>query len=70
MIDDFSKQFEKLIDIFVDYEHRTHENLIDVLFEMGKMFRLTKVESEFYKSATDQRDGVGEYLCDYDCGKS
>ena len=47
MIDDFSKQFEKLIDVFVDYENRSRENLIDVLFEMGKMFRLTKVVSEF-----------------------
>ena len=68
MIPDFSKQFEKLIDMFVDYEHKTRESLIDVLFETGKMFRLTKVESEFYKNATDQRDGKGEYLCDYDIG--
>lgn len=68
MADDFSKQFEKLIDIFVDYEHRSREKLIETLVEMGKMFRLTKVVSEFYKNATDQRDGIGEYLCDYDIG--
>ncbi|MCR4585707.1 MAG: GGDEF domain-containing phosphodiesterase [Lachnospiraceae bacterium] len=68
MTENFSGQFEKLIDVFVDYEHRSRKNLIDVLFETGKMFRLTKVVSEFYRNATDQRDGKGEILCEYDIG--
>ena len=68
MAEGFSAQFEKLIDIFVDYENRTRQNLVDVLQETGRMFRLTKVVSEFYKSATDERDGLGEYLCDFDEG--
>ena len=69
MAADYSAQFEKLIDVMVGYDHLySREELVEVLKETGRMFRLSKVVSEFYKNATDERDGLGEILCDYDEG--
>ena len=64
----FLKEFAEMIDSMVDYEHFSRERLVDNLCRMARSFRLTKVITEFYKSITDEKDGKGEVLCDFDEG--
>ncbi|WP_051437688.1 EAL domain-containing protein [Eubacterium xylanophilum] len=64
----FLKEFAEMIDSMVDYEHFSRERLVDNLCRMARSFRLTKVVTEFYKSITDEKDGKGEVLCDFDEG--
>ena len=64
----FLKEFAEMIDSMVDYEHFSREKLVDNLCRMARSFRLTKVITEFYKSITDEKDGKGEVLCDFDEG--
>ena len=66
--DDFSGLFIKLIDAMVDYEHFSRETLVDALCRLARSFRLTKVVTELYKNMLDEKDGVGELLCDFDEG--
>lgn len=66
--DDFSEMFVKLIDAMVNYEHFSREALVDALCALARSFRLTKVVTEFYKSVTDETDGKGETLCDFEEG--
>ncbi len=64
----FLKDFIEMIDAMVDYEHFSRERLMEYLFRIAHMFRLTKVVTEFYKNITDEKDGKGEVLCDFDEG--
>ena len=64
----FLKEFAELIDSMVDYEHFSRERVVDNLCRMARSFRLTKVITEFYKNITDEKDGKGEVLCDFDEG--
>ena len=64
----FLKEFAEMIDSMVDYEHFSRERLVDNLCRMARLFRLTKVITEFYKNITDEKDGKGEVLCDFDEG--
>ncbi|MCR4689837.1 MAG: bifunctional diguanylate cyclase/phosphodiesterase [Lachnospiraceae bacterium] len=64
----FLKEFVELINSMVDYEHFSRERLVDNLCRVARYFRLTKVVTEVYKSITDEKDGKGEVLCDFDEG--
>ncbi len=65
---DFSILFQQLIDIMVDYEHFSREKLVDLLCTVARRFRLSKVVTEFYRNETEEKDGKGEILCDFDEG--
>ncbi|MCR5232474.1 MAG: bifunctional diguanylate cyclase/phosphodiesterase [Lachnospiraceae bacterium] len=64
----FRKEFVELIDSMVDFEHYSRERVVDNLCRMARSFRLSKVITEFYRNITDERDGKGEVLCDFDEG--
>lgn len=64
----FLEHFENLIDQMVDYEHYSREKMLIVLRDTARYFHLTRVETEFYKNATDEKDGIGEITCDFDEG--
>ena len=66
--DDFSEMFIELIDSMVDYEHFSRERLVDTLCRIARSFHLSKVVTEFYKSALAESEGDGEILCDFDEG--
>ena len=44
--------------------------IVKTVGEICELFRLTKAETEFYRSEAFKRRGEGEILCDYDNGKS
>ncbi len=64
----FLEHFENLIDQMVDYEHYSREKMLIVLRDTARYFHLTRVETEFYKNATDEKDGIGEITRDFDEG--
>ncbi len=66
--DIFLPAFENLIDQMVDYERFSRERFIKDLCSIARMFRLSKVVTEFYKNSTDEKEGKGEILCDFDEG--
>ncbi len=66
--DNFPEMFVELIDSMVDYANFSRERLVTNLCQMARFFNLSKVVTEFYKSITDEKDGKGEILCDYNEG--
>lgn len=61
--------FERMIDSMTDPEHFNREEFIGILTEICELFHVAKGVTEFYKSFSDEKDGKGEILIDYDNGK-
>ncbi len=64
----FQDMFIEMVDSMVDYENFSRDRLIGSMCRLGRFFRLSKVVTEFYRNITDEKDGKGEILCDFDEG--
>lgn len=61
--------FEKMIDSMTDPEHFDRQEFVGILTEICELFHIAKGVTEFYKSFSDEKDGKGEILVDYDNGR-
>ena len=66
---DFCEHFERFISIMTDPDNFTKEKLLDVLFALSRLFRISKGVTEFYVDASRENAGDGEIFCDYDDGR-
>ena len=65
---DFSEEFYKMIDLMFCPDTYDRAKMMDQLFRVARMFRLTKVVSEFYRNQLMEAKGQGEVLSDFDEG--
>ena len=65
---DFSEEFYKMIDLMFCPDTYDRAQMMDQLFRVARMFRLTKVVSEFYRNQLMEAKGQGEVLSDFDEG--
>ena len=65
---DFDEEFYKMIDLMVAPDNYDRPRMMEQLFKVARMFRLTKVVSEFYRSPAMEARGQGEVLSDFDEG--
>ena len=65
---DFNEEFYKMIDLMNDPDNYDRERMMEQLFKVARMFRLTKVVSEFYRTVAMEAKGQGEVLSDFDEG--
>ena len=66
---EFCQCFEKYIDLLTDPEKYSKDKLLDSLFEIARLFRISKGVTEFYVNEAMERSGEGEIYCDYDDGR-
>jgi len=64
----FDEEFFKMVDLMDSPDNYDRKKMIEQLIRLARMFRLTKVVSEFYRSPTHEQQGDGEVYCDYDIG--
>ena len=65
---DFNEEFYKMIDLMFCPDTYDRAQMMDQLFRVARMFRLTKVVSEFYRNQLMEAKGQGEVLSDFDEG--
>ncbi|MCR5212231.1 MAG: GGDEF domain-containing phosphodiesterase [Lachnospiraceae bacterium] len=65
---EFLKLFEKLISIMTFPDRFVREEFVEALRALSIFFRLSKGVTEFFRSISDEKSGVGEILTDYDEG--
>ena len=65
---DFNEEFYKMIDLMVSPDNYDRDRMMEQLFKVARMFRLTKVVSEFYRTPALEAKGQGEVLSDFDEG--
>ena len=65
---DFDEEFYKMIDLMVSPDNYDRDRMMEQLFRVARMFRLTKVVSEFYRTPALEAAGQGEVLSDFDEG--
>lgn len=65
---DFNEEFYKMIDLMVSPDNYDRDRMMEQLFKVARMFRLTKVVSEFYRTPALEARGQGEVLSDFDEG--
>ena len=61
--------YEKMVSIMTDTDNYTREKLIEVLCALSELFNIAKGVTEYYKSISDEKLGIGETMIDYDNGK-
>ena len=61
--------FEKMINSMTDPENFDRDEFVGILNEICELFHVAKGVTEFYKSLSDEKDGRGEILIDYDNGR-
>lgn len=61
--------FEKMINSMTDPENFDRDEFVGILNEICELFHVAKGVTEFYKSLSDEKDGRGEILIDYDKGR-
>ena len=65
----FNLLFENMIDSMTNPDSFDRKEFVGILAKMCELFRVAKGVTEFYKSISDERDGKGEVLIDYDNGR-
>lgn len=61
--------FEKMINSMTDPDNFDRDEFVGILNEICELFHVAKGVTEFYKSLSDEKDGRGEILIDYDNGR-
>ena len=62
--------FEEMVSAMTDISGYDREHIVNVVARICELFRLSKAETQFYRTLSDEKRGDGEIICDYDNGRS
>ncbi|MBQ6134510.1 MAG: EAL domain-containing protein [Lachnospiraceae bacterium] len=65
---EYLRLFENMISKMTFPDHFVREEFIDALRELSIFFRLSKGVTEYFRSVSDEKTGVGDVIIDYDEG--
>ena len=62
--------FEEMVDAMTMIPGFDRDWIVRIVTDICELFHLSKAETQFYRSLSDEKRGEGETICDYDNGKS